>query len=339
MDLGLVFPFRNPPQWRVPFPEFYAEQLRQIREAEDLGYDTVWLTEHHFAEDGYSPALLPIAATIAGQTSRVRIGTFLLLLPLHNAARVAEDAATVDIISDGRFDMGLGQGYARAEFEGFGIPRNERGSRMEEGVRVIQGMWSQDPFSFAGRHYRLKDISLQPKPVQSPPRVWIGANAPKAVDRAARLGCHFLGGGASETQVMYDDALRRHGRNPDDFMAAQLRWTYVAPSYEQAWADCQDHLHYMLSWYGRWLSEAKDFPGAEAFAQMPPAAELRQHPERLIGSPMVGTPDQIGREIERFTEDVRTTHLVMGMHLPGIDPAKSRNSMQLFAREVLPNFR
>lgn len=204
MDLGLVFPFRNPPQWRVPFPEFYAEQLRQIREAEDLGYDTVWLTEHHFAEDGYSPALLPIAATIAGLTSRVRIGTFLLLLPLHNAVRVAEDAATVDIISDGRFDMGLGQGYARAEFEGFGIPRNERGSRMEEGVRVIQGMWSQDPFSFAGRHYRLKDISLQPKPVQSPPRVWIGANAPKAVDRAARLGCHFLGGGASETQVMYD---------------------------------------------------------------------------------------------------------------------------------------
>ena len=164
MDFGLLFPFRNPPRWGKPFPQFYAEQLRQVRLAEELGYDTIWLTEHHFAEDGYSPSLLPIAGAIAGMTSRVRIGTFLLLLPLHNAVRVSEDAATVDVIANGRFDLGLGQGYAPAEFEGYGIPRNERASRLEEGIEVIKGMWTQDPFSYAGKHYHLKNIRLVPKP-------------------------------------------------------------------------------------------------------------------------------------------------------------------------------
>ena len=339
MDIGLIFSFRNPPQWQVPFPEFYAEQFRQIRVAEELGYDSVWLTEHHFAEDGYSPSLLPIAATIAGQTSRVRIGTFLMLLPLHNAVRVAEDAATVDIISNGRFDLGLGQGYALSEFEGYGIPRRERGSRMEEGVQVIQGMWSQDPFSYDGKHYQLKDIHLEPKPPQTPhPPIWIGANAPKAVDRAARLGCHFLGGGTSDVQETYDNALRRYDRDPNDFSAAQLRVAYVAPNRDQAWDEVQNHLHYMLTWYGRWLAEAKDFEGAEQFSQLPSPAELRKNPERLIGSPIIGTPDDVGSELERFTTEVRTTHLVLAMHLPGIDPTKSQRSMQLFAKEVMPQF-
>src|SRR5229473_3203680 len=155
MNVGLLFPFRNPPRWGKPFPQFYAEQLRQVRLAEELGYDTIWLTEHHFAEDGYSPSLLPIAGAIAGMTSRVRIGTFLLLLPLHNAVRVAEDAATVDVISRGRFDLGIGKGYARHEFLGYGIPSKERASRFEEGIDVMRGIWTQDPFSFHGKHYNL----------------------------------------------------------------------------------------------------------------------------------------------------------------------------------------
>ena len=90
MNVGLLFPFRNPPQWRTPWPEFYAEQFRQIQMAEQLGYDTAWLTEHHFSEDGYSPSLIPIAATAAAQTSTIRIGTFLILLPFHHPDDMAE---------------------------------------------------------------------------------------------------------------------------------------------------------------------------------------------------------------------------------------------------------
>lgn len=337
MNVGLLFPFRNPPKWRKPFTQFYAEQLRQAQVAEELGYDTIWLTEHHFAEDGYSPSLLPIAGALAAMTTRIRIGTFLLLLPLHNAVRVGEDAATVDVLTNGRFDLGLGQGYTPSEFEGYGIPRKERASLLEEGIEVIKGMWTQDPFSHSGKHYQLKNIRLEPKPAQTPhPPLWIGANAPKAVERAARLGCHFMGGGTSAAQEVYDSALRSHDRDPKDFYAAQLRWAYVAPTHDQAWDDAQEHLHYMLTWYGRWLAEAKDFPGAEQFSQLPPVTGLRNNPEQLLASPMIGTPEEVGREIAQFTKDVRTTHLVLGMHLPGLDPAKSQRSMELFAKEVIP---
>jgi len=346
MDIGLLFPFRNPPQWRKPFPEFYAEQLRQIQLAEELGYNTAWLTEHHFTEDGYSPSLLPIASAIAAMTSRIRIGTFLLLLPLHNAARVAEDAATVDILSNGRFDFGVGQGYAPHEFEGFGVSSKERGSRLEEGVEVIRGMWTKAPFSYQGKHYNLKNISLMPRPVQTPhPPLWIGAAASKAIERAARLGCHYLGTANPHSQQIYDAALRANGRKPEDYNAAQLRFAYVANTHDQAWDDAQDHLHYMLTWYGRWLDAANDAGGLRISTQVPSPAELRKLSlQRVSGDnysqaldlPIVGTPDQVAREINAMTKSVRTTHLVIGMHLPGLDPAKSRASMELFAKEVRP---
>src|SRR5271156_2308898 len=147
LNVGLLFTFRNPTQWRVPFQDLYDAQLRQIAKSEELGYDTAWLTEHHFLEDGYSPSLLPIAAAVGARTERIRIGTFVILLPLHNALRVAEDAATVDIISKGRLDLGLGQGYRIEEFEGFDIPRKERGARLQEGAEVIRRAWTER-FSF-----------------------------------------------------------------------------------------------------------------------------------------------------------------------------------------------
>ncbi len=165
---------------------------------------------------------------------------------------------------------------------------------------------------------------------------------------APRLGCHFLGTADQAAQETYDAALRTHGRDPKDYNAAQLRWTYVAPTREQAWDEVQDHLHYMLMWYGRWLAEAKDFPGAEQFSQLPPPAELRNISQRhfaddkytpYINGPIVGTPEEVAREIELMTKTIRTTHLVLGMHLPGLDPAKSQRSMELFAKEVMPALR
>ncbi len=134
MNFGVLFAFRNRPDAVVPFTELYRKQLDLVAVSEDLGYDTIWLTEHHFVEDGYSPSLLPIAAAIAARTRKIRVGTFVILLPLHNPLRVAEDAATVDVISNGRLDLGLGQGYRVPEFLSFNIPREERGGRLEEGV-------------------------------------------------------------------------------------------------------------------------------------------------------------------------------------------------------------
>lgn len=103
-----------------------------------LGYGHAWLTEHHFVDDGYSPSLLPIATGIAARTSRIRIGAFLVLLPLHNPVRIAEDTAAVDIMSNGRFELGVGLGYRRKEFDDQGIPHTERGVRLEEGIALVQ---------------------------------------------------------------------------------------------------------------------------------------------------------------------------------------------------------
>ena len=111
LDVGLMFSFRNPAAWRRPFPDVYRDELALIEHAEVLGYDTIWLTEHHFADDGYSPSIIPLAAAIAARTERVRIGFNLLLLPLHNAIRVAEDIAMLDHMSGGRAFAGFARGW------------------------------------------------------------------------------------------------------------------------------------------------------------------------------------------------------------------------------------
>ena len=133
MNVGLLMPFQNPARWAQLYPDLYREQLEQIVLAEALGYDTIWLTEHHFDDGGWSPSLLPLAAGITTRTSRIRIGTFILILPFQNPLRVAEDAATVDILSNGRLDLGVGKGYRTNEFRGFGIDRNQRDARLEGG--------------------------------------------------------------------------------------------------------------------------------------------------------------------------------------------------------------
>lgn len=116
--------------------ELYKDTLENVKLAEDLGFYSAWLSEHHFMEDGYCSSPLAMAAAMAAVTSNIRIGTGALILPLHNPVRIAEDSATVDIISGGRFDLGVAIGYRKEEFEGFNIPINQRPSRIEEGVEI-----------------------------------------------------------------------------------------------------------------------------------------------------------------------------------------------------------
>ncbi|MDB5107147.1 MAG: hypothetical protein JWM69_88 [Candidatus Binatus sp.] len=339
LNVGLLFPFRNPAAWRRPWPQYYSEQLAQIRKAEELRFDEAWLTEHHFAEDGYSPSILPIAAAIAATTTRIRIGTYLVLLPLHNAVRIAEDGATVDVISNGRFDLGVGQGYGPSEFAGYGVDRKTRAGRLEEGIEVIRGAWTQPEFSYSGRHYNVRNITIMPPVVQAPhPPLWIGAGAPKAIQRAGRMGCHFMGLGNPGAQQIYDEALRKAGHEPKDFSAAQLHWTYVADTTDQAWAEAQDHYHSMLTQYGRWIVEANEMPGASQFANLPEPSKLRTAKGMMFNA-LFGSPDEVAARLNESFRNVRTTHLVLGMHLPGLAPERSTRSMELFAREVAPQLK
>lgn len=338
MRFGFMEDFRNPAPWRRPFPELYRAILDQIVFAEQLGYDDVWLTEHHFSEDGYNPALLPTAGAIAARTSRIRIGTFVLLLPFAHPLRVAEDATAVDILSNGRFDLGVGQGYSHAEFESFCVPRRERAARLEEGVKLLHRLFREDRVSFDGLFTQLRDVSLSPRPVQEPHLpVWIGARGEKAIRRAARLGCDLLCTLGPDPAPTYVEALREAGRAPEDFKIGQLRFVYVAETEDRAWEESQAHVREVLNFYSHILAEASDVPGDRELRPFERPEDLRRSP--FAEEALIGSPEQVARKLERFTKQYRCTHFIMATQFPGLDPAKANRSFELFAREIMPAFR
>lgn len=339
MNFGLLMSFRNSSRNELSYSELYRKHVDLCVEAEDLGFDTIWLTEHHFVDDGYSPTMMPLAAAIAARTKKIRIGTFVLLMPLHDPIHVAEDAVTIDALSNGRFDLGLGQGYVPHEFEGFNIPREQRTRRFREGVEIVKRLFTEENVTYDGQCYKVRDVTLYPRPTQEPhPPIWIGARSRPATERAGRNGYHLAGTGAAQAQV-YRDALTAAGHDPDDFNIAQLRFGYVASKRDKAWDECEFGLQYLLKRYGEWISQANDVPGDDKFAQVPKVGELRKASQAgAIGDGyLVGSPDDAIEQIEGIEK--YATHLALGLALPGIDPKKVRASMKLFAEKVIPHFK
>ncbi|HEX2171040.1 MAG TPA: LLM class flavin-dependent oxidoreductase, partial [Dehalococcoidia bacterium] len=157
--------------------------VAEAQAAERYDFDGAFLTEHHQDPSGYLPAPLITAAAVAAKTERITIGTAVLLLPLYHPVQVAEQAAVVDLISNGRLILGVGLGYQPEDFQTFGVPIEQRVSHFEEGIQILRGAWAQDNFSFSGRRFRVDDLSLSPKPVQQPAPIWIGASSNPAVER------------------------------------------------------------------------------------------------------------------------------------------------------------
>jgi alkanesulfonate monooxygenase SsuD/methylene tetrahydromethanopterin reductase-like flavin-dependent oxidoreductase (luciferase family) len=179
------------------YASFYAECFEEIEEAERLGFTGVWLSEHHFVDDGYLPSPLVVAAAVAARTQRMTIGTNVLLLPMHHPLRVAEDEAVADLVSGGRFVLGVGQGYGQHEFEVLGFNREHRPSLFEEGVEIVRRAWEKGRIGYEGKRWHFEDLPFEPRPERAPP-IYIGALAEPAIDRAARMGDGFLasaGGG------------------------------------------------------------------------------------------------------------------------------------------------
>ena len=343
LKFGILWSFRNPAFARMPWPELYRSHLDLCVESEALGYDNIWLTEHHFVDDGYSPALAPIAGALASRTRHIRIGTYLILLPMHHPVRVAEDAATIDLISNGRFDLGVGLGYRPVEFSAQGMSPKERGARLAEGVQIIQRLLSDECVTVDGKFTQLKEVRITPPALQKPhPPIWIGAVAPKAIERAARLGFHYQSVGPAAMNAIYDDALQRHGRRHEDHHIAQARAVYVAPSRAQAWEIAAQPLHYMTEQYVRWGSEAADMPVMdEALKNLVSVDEMiaRQSFDFLGEPAIVGTPQDAIEMIEEYRTRGRMTHFVCYFPTSGMAPHLIRDGMTLFAREVMPHFR
>ena len=338
MKFGIIHDFRNPRQWRRPFPQFYQEMLDQIVRAEELGYDNVWLAEHHFADDGYNPAPLTTAAAIAARTSRIRIGTYVLLMPFRHPVRVAEDATCIDIISNGRFDLGAGQGYAAEEFAAHCMNRKERSARLAEGVELVRRLWTEEKVTFNGKFTQVKDMTLSPRPVQQPHiPIWMGARAEKAIQRVARMGAHLMATLGPDPAPLYKETLKAHGYDPAKFFIGHVGLVYLANSEDQAWADIQDHLFNSMEYYGKILSEANDAPGDKDIWQFKSPSEMRH--SGFGRAAMIGTPDQVARKMEPFFKRHSCTHFVIGMQMPGMDPQKTTRSLELFAKEIMPSFR
>jgi alkanesulfonate monooxygenase SsuD/methylene tetrahydromethanopterin reductase-like flavin-dependent oxidoreductase (luciferase family) len=331
MRFGLWYDFRNPSSSGRASSVLYGETLDQIVLAEELGFDDIWLSEHHFIDDGYLPSCLPVAAAIAARTRRVTIGTNVLLTPFHHPIRLAEDCAVVDLISNGRFILGAAVGYRLEEFATFGVDRRRRGSITEEAVEVMLQCWTEDEFSYHGSHFHFDAVRCTPKPVQRPIPVWFGATQGEAIRRAARQGNGLLGGGPTARR-QYLAALADYGKTDRDaHIASGGRFLFCSQDPERDWELLKPHALYQLQNYARWFKAA----GQPVFGD-PPAnfAELEAR-----GVYLCGTPEQIIQATRDAHEQAPFERHFFWAIWPGVDPAMATSSIELFAREVIPSLR
>src|SRR5918998_6183287 len=165
----------------------YGAFIEYVQEAERLGFHSLFMVEHHFTGHGQVSASMTLLAYLAAKTRRIRLGTAVVVLPWHNPVLVAEEAATLDLLSNGRLDFGVGKGYRPYEFSGFCIPQDEATARFDEAIEIIRKAWtSKGRFSYEGKLWRYDNIVVEPAPIQQPhPPFWMGAGSPESIRRAA----------------------------------------------------------------------------------------------------------------------------------------------------------
>jgi alkanesulfonate monooxygenase SsuD/methylene tetrahydromethanopterin reductase-like flavin-dependent oxidoreductase (luciferase family) len=245
---GVFYDFRNPTH--APWERVYGESLEQIRWLDSgADFDGISLTEHHFVGDGYSPSTMALATAVGATTSRLTITTNIIQLPLHHPLRIAEDALTADIVSRGRFRLGLAAGYRELEFTAYGISTRDRATRMEEGVAIIRRAFSGEEFSFSGTHWELPPLTVTPGPIRpGGPEIWLGGTVTPAIRRAARLADGFL---ASQNHhvTAFNEAALQVGRPGVQGRTARTARLLVAPDPDQAVADLGASLLHQVNQY------------------------------------------------------------------------------------------
>jgi alkanesulfonate monooxygenase SsuD/methylene tetrahydromethanopterin reductase-like flavin-dependent oxidoreductase (luciferase family) len=313
-------------------PRFDA-MLRQAALAEELGFDALWAHEHHSQGMMYPSPLMALAA-MAPATKRIALGTNMLLLPLYSALRVAEEAAMVDVLSGGRLRLGVSAGYSPSDLEAFGVPQNERGMRLREGVRLIREVWTRDHVDLSGRFSTLKDFTLFPKPIQRPaPPIYVGATIDAAVRRAARLGDELL---ISTTQAsgdiprmlgVYHDELRKLGRDPASKRTALNRIVFVVADRAAKERATSFFRRCFLGLYDTWGHE--NVTGLEGDSRSPAALGADHF--------IIGEPAECVELIERYRA-LGIAEIACLMNFGGPDLDQVERSMRLFAQRVRPHF-
>lgn len=290
----------------------YAEMLDQAELIEAAGLDSMWVSEHHFAEDGYMPAVLPIAAALLARTSRITVATDRLAASLHNPIRLAEDAIALDLLSSGRFILGLSLCYRQVEFEGFGVDPSTDIDRLEALVPVLRAAFGGRAPGPGGQ-----EVLITPGPfTPGGPQLMIAADGDHGAVRAARLA-DMLMVDPTEPWKVVDDAVEKFDRERGDSGGELVLFTYGGLSEhgrEAAWAEVSDGFRYMRHNYDLWM-------GRELTRELPP-----KHYRLLLGTP-VEVAEQAGEYRRRYGDRV---HLVLRCNYPGMGAPEVAEQLRLW---------
>jgi alkanesulfonate monooxygenase SsuD/methylene tetrahydromethanopterin reductase-like flavin-dependent oxidoreductase (luciferase family) len=329
LRFGVAYDFRNPPDSGIPTPRLYAQVLEQVALADRLGFDLVWLTEHHFVDDGYLPSFAAVAGAFAARTTRMRISSDVALAPFHHPLRLAEDLVVLDNLSGGRMELGVGMGYAPHEFRAFGIPRAERVSRTEESIQILVQALAGEPVRFHGKRFQVDGVPVFPKPAQPGGiPLWLAAQSEAGARRAARFGLNLLPQGtAAGTIEPWRRELRAAGRDPDALRIGIIRSWLVTDDPERDWPAFRAAERYRMVHYGNWAAESRE--KVAAF----------NDPGRIPQTYMIGSAEKCAEQVARFVLDYGLTDLVGWAAPPGILPERTNGNLERFAREVIPRVR
>ncbi|MBV8739923.1 MAG: LLM class flavin-dependent oxidoreductase [Alphaproteobacteria bacterium] len=323
-------------------PEFdsaegYRDFIDYNIEAEALGFHSTFVVEHHFTGYGQVSATINLLTWLGARTRRLRLGTAVMVLPWHNPVLLAEQAATLDLLSGGRLDFGIGKGYRYNEFAGFCIPMGEADARFDEALEVIVKAWTVDePFSHCGKYWQFADIVVEPPAAQKPhPPIWMGAGSERSIRRVAAQGYNLLlGQYASPDDVansiaIYKSEIEAQGHQFDPMSVAVTRASFVCDTAAEREAAMERRLANRL----RQLKLATT-----------PDGTVHGGPDRATGDPravneasaMYGSPDHIGGRLEQLRTAGAGYVLINGGGSGG--GVRGRTSLRRFAREVMLHF-
>lgn len=315
----------------------YDEAVRLAVDAERFGFTSVWTTEHHFVDDGYMPSLLVVSAALAQATSKIEIGTGVVLAPLYHPMRLAEDAATVQLLSHGRLVLGLGLGWSEVEFVGLGADARRRGAAMDEILRILPQAWSGEPFTHRGEIFDLPRLGVRPRP-STPIPVLVGGSAEPAIRRAARLADGIFANATAEKfveQVHWVlDECERIGRDPSTFRLIHYATLLPGVTREAALARYRDAL-----WAMQW--KYSDMEASATRPLPPPSAPTFNRPDDALikgRATYAGTPDALVENLLGIRDQAGVpVEFVARSHLPLLEYSAQVELMQQLAERVAPH--
>lgn len=312
------------------------EIVAEAQAAEESGFDGCFITEHHQQADGYLPNPLLMAGLVGMKTRRIKVGTCVLLLPLHHPVQVAEDCAVIDQATKGRLILSVGVGYQPHDFDAFGVSINERAGRTEEGVEVIRRCWQGERFSFSGKHFHLRDTLITPHPYQRPgPPIWMASWTSVGLSRAGHIADGWITDPVQclpvikEYAARYRAAAEKRGVKP---FICLMRDAIVARSRQEAEAESGPtmYTHRFYFRYGAYIPDEylKDVKREEELSFAKVAKD------RLL----VGSPEECLEQLQRWQEEIRPDYLIIRLRQPG-GPLHARvlEAIRLFGEKVLPH--